>query len=72
MNRAELEQANRKWCERDREETSIVSYDGCGCQGNCECGHEPLDTPKQCELDIGDEGESGRCYCCRAVERRAK
>lgn len=41
----------------------------CGCRGNCECGHAPLAAPDHlCELDINDEHESGRCYCCRAVD----
>lgn len=45
----------------------------CGCAGNCECGHRPLAEPEHwCELDVNDDDESGRCYCCRAVERDNK
>lgn len=44
---------------------------GCGCLGNRECEHEPLAVPEhQCELDIGDDGESCRCYCCRSLDGR--
>ena len=69
---------HRQWVERahrrepEPEELVCVT---CGCGGNQECGHEPLDVPNHyCELDIGDQHESCVCYCCRislGIQRKA-
>lgn len=59
--------AHRAWQERERpdEEESYRCW-RCGCLGNLECGHECLGAPEHlCELDIGNDGERGWCWCCR-------
>ena len=33
----------------------------CGCGGNMDCGHAPLDTERCCTLDAAEV-----CPCCRA------
>jgi len=51
----------RKQAERyptGRPGTELPPCDNCRCLGNCECGHEPLDSKNLCTLD------HGFCPCC--------
>lgn len=68
----ELRTAHRAWYDRDRSVPNNLDGNlpciACECGGNCECGHSPLGAPEHlCELDVNDQGESHRCYCCRAM-----
>ena len=61
-------QDHRRWAARPTRRTpGPQTCAGCLCIGNWECGKkEPLAAPAHnCELDINDDDESGRCYCCR-------
>jgi len=40
--------------------TGSVACGKCGCLGNAECGHEPLDKDKLCTLNAAEI-----CPCCR-------
>ena len=43
---------NDEWCQCET----------CGCNGNSECGCEPLNTDMVCALDA-----RGICGCCNAI-----